>query len=202
MRVRAFAFHALSPGRRATSNLYLDPHLVRGERASGPCPKARRGARLSPDFRGSRPARRFRARMQLLPARCAHWRVYRRIAAGVSSVSDGAALSARAVPSTDAGSEDLPAATETPQSVRKPHEARAFRKRLCGKRHAILLAGEIDLFHFNDLELSYRTLIGTFNFDPNNIHVLFHDGNEQAGRSSSMTAPPSDSGPGTTPGTR
>jgi hypothetical protein len=45
-----------------------------------------------------------------------------------------------------------------------------------GRRIAILFAGAADAAHLNDLELSYRILTEDFDFRPENVHVLFHNG--------------------------
>jgi hypothetical protein len=57
---------------------------------------------------------------------------------------------------------------------RAQRAARARRPRR--DRYAILFAGLADKHHLNDLELSYRMLVDLFDFEPDNIHVLFHDG--------------------------
>ncbi len=48
-----------------------------------------------------------------------------------------------------------------------------------GRRFAILFAGAAQRHHVNDLELCYRTLTGTYNFDPDDVFVLAHSGNPQ-----------------------
>ena len=45
-----------------------------------------------------------------------------------------------------------------------------------GDRYAILFSGMSNNRHTNDLEFLYRTLIDLYEFDPNNIYVLNHDG--------------------------
>lgn len=45
-----------------------------------------------------------------------------------------------------------------------------------GNRYAILFSGMSNNRHTNDLEFLYRTLIDLYDFKPNNIYVLNHDG--------------------------
>jgi hypothetical protein len=45
-----------------------------------------------------------------------------------------------------------------------------------GKRYAVLFSGASNNRHVNDLEFLYRTLIGVYGFDPDNIYTLNYDG--------------------------
>ena len=47
-------------------------------------------------------------------------------------------------------------------------------------RYAILFAGAADQNHLNDLELSYRMLVGRYGFSTEDVFVLFHDGTRGA----------------------
>jgi hypothetical protein len=179
-RVRGYAFSALAPGRRATSNLYRDPHIVRKGTRIGPVSES---YLVEQDcilcFADHEPRAAFAHECSYYLHDVRTGEVSQRIAAEfppypMESLSQlepfhRPIAPAKAFPLPPRGPGGFEARMDRVLSDSAP----------AGNRHAILLAGEIDLFHFNDLELAYRTLIGTFHFDPANVHVLFHHGDEQ-----------------------
>jgi hypothetical protein len=179
-RVRAFAFQALAPGRRATSNLYLDPVLVKEGAIIGPRPRSYEVTRDSwLVFADHHPRAAFGHNCSYYLHDAATGKVYRRIAAQFPPhpTKDIHQLERFHQPVPPVRSFPLPPphkrSLDTALNVALSGSSPA------GKRYAILLAGQCDRFHVNDLELSYRTLIDTFHFDAANIIVLIHNGTKE-----------------------
>ncbi len=180
--VRAFAFGALAPGRRTTSNLYMDPYMVRKGTRIGPVSESYlvdRDCVLCVADHHPRTTFAHECSYYLHDPRTG--KVYRRIAAEFPPYPmEGLHQLERFHRPVPPG-RSFPLPQPSPRNFEAPMQRALEGVAATGTRHAILFAGECDRFHLNDLELSYRTLIGTFQFDPANVHVLFHNGSGTGG---------------------
>lgn len=175
-RVRAFAFDGLAPGRRATSNLYLDPQPVPAGTRIGPKPEnyvVERNSWLCFADHHPRTAFGHNCSYYLHDARTGE--LYRRIAAQFPPYPDRDIHQLQRFHEPGPPRKNLPLLRRPWPGFELPAQG-ALSGGPSGKRYAILLAGQCDRFHVNDLELSYRTLIDIFGFDPANISVLVHNG--------------------------
>ncbi|MEJ0038768.1 MAG: hypothetical protein WDO68_22280 [Gammaproteobacteria bacterium] len=174
-RVRVRAFEGLSPGKRTTSNLYLDRNIV---------PK---GARLGPSFesyvvdRDSVLVFADHAPRANFAHSCSYW---------LYDASTGEPLrriAARFPPHPLEGIHlmELFHQPVRPMPRLQPRIATGAGKQRtmmesagAGRRYAILFAGDANPHHLNDMELSLRTLMDTFHFARTDIFILFHDGTD------------------------
>lgn len=176
VKVQAFAFDGLAPGRRATSNLYLDRKLVRAGARLGPKPESYEVDRDSwLCFADHHPRTAFAHNCSYYLHDARSGELYRRIAAQFPPHPDKDIHQLQRFHEPVKPTNRLPLPRRPWPGFELPMQS-ALSGSAGGKRYAILLAGQCDRFHVNDLELSYRTLLDIFGFDPANIFVLLHNG--------------------------
>lgn len=181
LRVQASAIASLSPAQRETTTLYVDPYIVAADTVLGPRFESVRVPRPSIlvfaddvpaanfahpcryflyDVDSGKPRDRLLAQFPPYPVRGLHsLRAFHR------AVFPAKPAHARRRKAAPASNDD---ASPSSGSSGPPPEAQ-------GRRFAILFAGLMNMTHLNNLELTYRTLIG-FGFAPENIFRLIHDG--------------------------
>jgi len=175
-RVRAFAFDGLAPGRRGTTNLYLDHDPLPAGSTIGPKPESYTVDRHSwLVFADHHPRTAFGHNCSYYLHDARTGELYRRIAAQFPPYPH------RDIHQLQRFHEPVPPIRSLPLP-RRPWPGFEVPMQVssggapAGKRYAILFAGQCDRFHANDLELSYRALLDVFGFDPANVIVLLHNG--------------------------